>query len=309
MTATGTASGGAGMSAAPELDIELLTGAIGGAVRGLDPRDVDTASVPAIRAALAEHGVLVFRAPGMSLEEQIAFASRFGPPVGHPVREHLGGGEPVAVVENHGEKPSQDDQDFHTDYSFHTHVPELAVLRPEVLPSRGGDTIWSSTTAAFRLLSDRYRDFLAGLGGIHDAGERFWFEVDRTLGTDRTAELRRAFPPQEHPVIGRHPLSGVPLLFVNPGYTTAIAGLSAVESRSTLAGLFDVLNDPSLHYRHRWRVGDVVMWDELATVHRGTADFFPEHRRLTRVTVGHTAPATRANGGAGAPAGRAGRGW
>lgn len=276
-------------------EIEPLTSTIGAAVVGLDPRDVDAATAPSLRSALAEHGVLVLRAPGMTVDEQLAFGTCFGPTVGHPVREHLlGGDEPIALVENHGEKPSQDDQHFHTDYSFHTHVPQLAILRPEILPSRGGDTIWASTTGAFRLLSEPYRSFLDGLTALHDAGERFWFEVDRTLGTDKTAELRRAFPAREHPVLGRHPISGAPVLFVNPGYTTAIRGLSAVESRTTLAALFEILNDPSLHYRHRWRDGDVVMWDEIATVHRAPSDFFPEHRRLTRVTVGHTAPMARA---------------
>ena len=279
-------------SVAAELDLEPLTSSIGARVHAGDPRDLDDRRVSLVRAALAEHGVLVFRAPGMSKDEQVEFASRFGAPVGHPVREQLGGPteDPVAVVENHGEKPSQDDQHFHTDYSFHTHVPELAVLRPEVLPSRGGDTIWASTTAAFRLLSDRYVDFLRGLSGVHDAGERFWFEVDRTLGTEAAASLRREFPPQEHPVVGRHPVTGSPLLFVNPGYTIGLTGLSPTESRSTLAALFDVVNDSSLHFRHRWQLGDLVMWDELTTVHRAPSDFSPDHRRLTRVTVGRTAP-------------------
>jgi len=275
----------------PTVSFEPLTSSIGAAVQGIDPREVEGATATEIRTALADHGVLVFRAPDMTLEEQIAFASQFGSPVGHPVREHLlGTGEPVALVENHPDKPAQDDQHFHTDYSFHTHIPQLAVLRPEVLPSRGGDTIWSTTIGACRLLSERYRAFLDGLVATHDAGEGFWFEVDRTLGSDKTAELRRAFPAQQHPVVGRHPVNGESVLFVNPGYTTTIPDLSAAESRATLAMLFEILNDPSLHYRHRWRDGDLVMWDELTTVHRAPSDFGDEHRRLTRVAVGHTAP-------------------
>jgi taurine dioxygenase len=277
---------------ATTLDLEPLTSSIGAAVHGLDPRAVDATTAPLVRTALAEHGVLVFRAPGMTVDEQVEFASRFGAPIGHPVRAHLGGEaeDPVALVENHGEKPSQDDQHFHTDYSFHTHVPELAILRPEILPSRGGDTIWSSASAAFRLLSDRFVEFLRGLAGVHDAGARFWFEVDRTLGSEAAAELRKAFPPQEHPIVGRHPLTGTPLLFVNPGYTVGVTELNATEGRATLGALFDIVNDSSLHFRHRWHADDVVMWDELTTVHRAPSDFFPEHRRLTRVAVGRTAP-------------------
>jgi taurine dioxygenase len=93
-----------------------------------------------------------------------------------------------------------------------------------------------------------------------------------------------------HPVVGAHPITGEPLLFVNEGYTTRIVELSPRESRKILELLFDHLNDPAFHYRHKWRRGDVVFWDEHATVHMGPHDFYPAHRRLTRVTAGRSAP-------------------
>ena len=272
--------------------IEPLTSTIGARVTGIDPREVDDAIASSLRQELGSHGVLVFEAPGMTAAEQCEFAESFGPPMGHPVKEFLLGraDDPVAVVENHGEKPSQDDQDFHTDYSFNPEIPDLAILRPEILPMKGGDTIWSSTTAAYRLLSETYREILSGLNAVHDAGPRFWFEIDRMLGSEQAAKAREAFPAVVHPMITAHPVSGEPLLFVNPGYTVAIEGLTSMESRSMLTMLFELLNDSSLHYRHRWQSDDLVMWDEHATVHRGPSDFHPEHRRLTRVTSNRRAP-------------------
>jgi taurine dioxygenase len=280
------------MVATTSLALEPLTSTTGARVIELDPRAATDAEIGEIRDALTNHGVLVFTAPGMTVDEQVVFTNRFGSPHGHPVSEFLTGTDnhPVSVVENNADKPPQDDQNFHTDYSFNTVIPDLAVLRAEVIPLRGGDTMWSSAEAAYAGLSDLMKGFIANLVAVHDAGERFWFEMDRTLGPDAAAKARRAFPGATHPVVVAHPYSSRPLLFVNPGYTTRIVGLRPRESRALLDLLFDQLNDPAFHYRHRWQPGDVVMWDEHATVHMGPNDFHPAHRRLTRVTAGRRPP-------------------
>jgi len=274
------------------LTLQPLTSTIGARVVDLDPRDADDAQIAAVRDALSEHGVLVFHSPGMTVDEQVAFTRRFGPSHGHPVSEFLSGSavDPVSVVENSESKPAQDDQHFHTDYSFSTLTPDLAVLRAEVIPERGGDTIWSNAQAAHDGLSDRVKALIADLEAVHDAGERFWFEMDRTIGPEAAGRARRAFPGAVHPVVTAHPHSGRPVLFVNPGYTTQLVDLRPRESGALLGLLFDQLGDPAFHYRHHWQSGDVVMWDEHATVHRGPHDFYPAHRRLTRVTAGARAP-------------------
>jgi taurine dioxygenase len=274
------------------LSVQRLTSTIGARVLGLDLVDVDDEQCDAIRDALSECGVLVFSDQTMTAEEQCQFTARFGPSHGHPVREFITGksDDPVAVVENYADKPPQDDQNFHTDYSFNTVVPDLAVLRAEIVPPNGGDTIWSSTVAAYEALSDNIKTLLAGLVAVHEPGERFWFEYARTLGDELVAPARKAFPGAHHPVVERHPFTGRELLFVNPGYTVRIIGLSPRESRALLGLLFDQLRDPAFHFRHKWQLGDVVMWDEHATAHMGPHDFFPHARRLTRVTAGHRVP-------------------
>jgi taurine dioxygenase len=273
--------------------VRLLTSSIGAEIPGLDLNDLDAEQVAGIRSALSDHGVLVFRDQVMSPDQQCAFGARFGPSHGHPVRQFLKGDEPnppLELVENHAGKAPQEDQNFHTDNSFNTVIPDLSILRPEVIPSNGGDTIWSSTIAAYEGLSAPVKGFVDGLVALHEPSERFWFEYARTLGDEAVQKARQAFPGAEHPVVECHPFTGKPLLFVNCGYTTRIVGVTPRESRSILSLLFDQLKDPAFHYRHKWRPGDVVMWDEHGTVHMGPHDFYPEHRRLTRVTAGYRAP-------------------
>jgi taurine dioxygenase len=273
-------------------EIEPLTSTFAARVDGIRLTAATDADVSEIRDALHEHGVLVFPGQEMSRDEQLAFTEKFGEVHDHPVREFLtGGGDPVSVVENDASKPPQGDQHFHVDYSFNTVVPDLAVLRAEVIPERGGDTIWSSASVAYDALSERVKQMLQGLQAVHDAGDRFWFEMRRTIGEEAAGRARDVFVGNRHPVVGPHPFTGRMLLFVNPGYTVRIDELTVRESDGLLRLLFDHVNDPLFHYRHRWKAGDVVMWDEHQTTHMGPNDFYPAERRLTRVTAGQHAPA------------------
>jgi len=268
-----------------------LTSSIGAAVDGVQLRDIGDADARAIRSALAEHGVLVFPGQALTREQQVEATAHFGAVRGHPVPEFLfGGADPVSVVENDAHKLPQEDQQFHVDYSFSTEIPDLAVLHAEVLPPNGGDTMWANVGAAYDALSPRMRNFLHGLSARHDAGDKFWWEMRRTLGDEPSEKAREHFQGNSHPVVCAHPVTGRKLLFVNPGYTVEINELTRRESTGLLRILFDHLNNPAFHYRHRWSDADVVVWDEHLTAHMGPFDFAPHHRRLARVTAGGTAP-------------------
>jgi taurine dioxygenase len=274
-----------------DFSVEPLTGSIGGVVTGIHLSAVDDSAAREIRSALTDFGVLVFPQQNITVDQQRDFAAMLGQSFGHPVREFIGvrSGDVVDMVENDANKPPQAGGTFHTDYSFNNDVPELAILRAEVVPSRGGDTVWSSTFAAYDGLSDPIKVMIGDLAARHEAHERFWFEYSRVYGDDLAMKARREFSGCDHPVVAGHPLSGRPLLYVD-SYTTHIVGLSPRESRAILNMLWDELNYPGYHYRHKWSVGDVVMWDEHATVHMGPHDFYPEHRRLTRITAGRVSP-------------------
>jgi taurine dioxygenase len=269
-----------------------LTSAIGARLEGLDLRSLDADGAAGVRAQLDEHGVLVVAGQEMTRDEQVAFTALLGETHGHPVQEFLSGGpvDPISIVENDENKPPQGDQHFHVDYSFATKIPDLAVLRAEIVPPRGGDTIWASLAAAYEALSDHFKAFLEPLNAKHEAGERFWFEMRRTIGEEKAQRARDRFSGNRHPVVCKHPRTGRRLLFVNRGYTTRIEELTDSESDGVLRTLFDHINNPAFHFRHKWAPGDLVIWDEHQTAHMGPFDFFPSHRRLVRVTAGSAAP-------------------
>lgn len=269
-----------------------LTSAAGARVDGVDLREVTERGATEILESLHRYGVLVFRDQQMTQADQLDLTRKLGEVHAHPVREFLlgGPGDPVSLVENDENKPPQGDSHFHVDYSFGPEIPDLAVLRAEVVPPRGGDTIWSNVGAAYDALSAPMKDFIAGLTARHEAGEKFWFEMRRTLGEESAQRARDHFDGNSHPVVAVHPATGRPLLFVNPGYTVAINELGDRESAGLLRVLFDQIGDPAFHYKHLWQEGDVVIWDEHLTAHMGPSDFYPAHRRLVRVTAGQRAP-------------------
>jgi taurine dioxygenase len=275
--------------------VDPINSSLGAVVSGVDLTAITDADARRVLDELHTFGLLVFRDQPMTRDQQLTFTSKLGPVHGHPVAEFLGGGgDPFGIVENDESKPPQDAQNFHVDYSFAVEIPDLAVLRPEVIPPKGGDTIWSSAAAAYDALSPAMKEMLAGMSAVHEASERYWFELRRTAGEEATNRAREVFEGNEHPVVCAHPFTGRPLLFVNPGYTTRIVGLKTRESDGLLRMLFDHVNDPAFHHRHRWRDGDVVLWDEHQTTHMGPSDFYPAERRLTRLTAGRRKPGVAA---------------
>lgn len=274
------------------IQVTPLSSSLGARIEGVDLREsLSDDQFDEIHRAFLEHLVVVLPSQPITAEQQKDFAGRFGTSLPHPVRAKLlGQTEPLALVENDEDKPPQQDQSWHTDYSFHTEIPDIAVLRSDIIPPRGGDTLWANMYAAFEALSKPMQGFLEGLEGLHAVSRKFVFEYRRMLGDEVADGIDEHFPGAVHPVVATHPLTGRKMLFVNPGYTTNIIGLAPKESDALLAFLYKHMDSPSFHVRHRWEHNDVVVWDERCTVHQGPNDFYPHHRRLYRVTAGSRAP-------------------
>ena len=200
---------------------------------GVQLASVDDRGATAIQEALHRHGVLVFPEQRLDREQQVEFTRLDSVPVhGHPVPEFLfGGADPVSVVENDGDKLPQDDQHFHVDYSFAPEIPDLAVLRAEVVPPTGGDTMWASAAAAYDALSPRMRRLPRRADGT--ARRRATGSGSRCAAPWAPESERAGARPLRgisHPIVCAHPVTGRRLLFVNPGYTVAINELSTSES-------------------------------------------------------------------------------
>lgn len=246
-----------------------------------------------ITGLLHEHRVLVFRGQELSRADQVALARVFGELTpAHPVVP----GDPQfpEILDLDGAAGGRNAR-WHTDVTFVVTPPAISVLTSDVTPEWGGDTMWADTRTAYEQLAEPLRDAVDRLWAVHRiAPLAYWGEpFDTALGRDDAQALyddAAKVPPVIHPVVRVHPVTGRRNLFVNPGFTTHVLGLSRIESEHLLALLYAHLARPEFTLRHRWRRGDVVIWDNRTTAHYAVDDYGTTERRMRRVTVRGTVP-------------------
>jgi taurine dioxygenase len=181
---------------------------------------------------------------------------------------------------------------WHTDVTFSKTPPMGGILIARLLPQTGGDTLWSSSTAAFDALSPAMQNFLLPLTATHSLAQSFP-EARFALGEEARARLeaaKRNNPPVVHPVIRTHPVTQRKGLFVQEGFTTHINELSPAESKTVLRFLYQHSVKPEFVVRWRWQVNDVAFWDNRVTQHYATDDYRPARRVMNRATVLGDAP-------------------
>ena len=277
------------------LSISPADSTIGAEVLGADlSADIGEELAAEIRAALDDYGVLVFVGQhAVDDEVQKRIAAIWAAPQPHPIVEFLGSDEVMGVVFNDADHPPSagGDSSFHTDYSFNPEIPDVAVLRPVVIPPVGGATLWSDARAALAGLDDDLVDGLRGRVAHHDMGPGFRREMEARFGNEVADRLDARFGAgYRHPIVAVHPRTADELLFVNAGFTRYVVGLPRTRSDALLSRLFESFADPAISFSHSWRPGDVAVWDEHRTVHRGPNDFAPHARKLHRCTAGRRRP-------------------
>ncbi|RBY74928.1 taurine dioxygenase [Blastococcus sp. TF02-09] len=276
--------------AAPEattgLVFERLEPTIGARVHGVDLARATDDQVRDLRAALARYKVLFFSGQhDLHPDSQIALGRRLGEVTeSHPVVP--------GVDENHPEIYELDSNTggfadiWHTDVTFVRRPPLGSILRAVVLPPTGGDTQWADLELAYDSLSEPVRRVADQLVAVHD-GTREWgyYLAQRQERTQWEGEEFTALVPIEHPVVRVHPETGRRSLFVNPGFVSHIAGVSDAESRHLLDLFYAHITKPEHIVRHRWSVGDVVLWDNRSTVHYANRDYGNQRRVMHRITL------------------------
>lgn len=270
------------------MDIEPLGGALGAVIRGIDIRDAADDEIASIRQALLDHEVVFFRNTGIDDVGHLGFAGRFGTPSIFPLSKVLGERSPsLQTITDSAESPPSTDY-WHTDVTWTAKPPTAAFLRATVVPGRGGDTMWGSMTAAYEGLSTEMRRFCDGLHVRHD-NESFIRGMERKLGVEAAApiaaKLREGYPSVEHPLVRTHPENGRRALLWGGGFMRSIVELESRESDAFLALLLRHIDQPVFHARWRWGVGDLVIWDERSTVHRGLSDHYPLAREVRRCVI------------------------
>ncbi|HEV2188293.1 MAG TPA: TauD/TfdA family dioxygenase [Stellaceae bacterium] len=269
---------------------------------GIDLRDpLDGAAAREIETAMDRYAVLVFRGQDVSEEEQLAFTAAFGPmdPGRHlAVRQHRRVRPEFADVSNLDEAGNVAGRNhrrilsnmatrlWHTDSSYKKPAAKFSLLYCSAIPDWGGETEFADMRAAYDALPERLRQEAEGRSAehyVHHSRAKLGFAPS-------PEEIAGAIPPVVWPIVRVHPGSGRKLLYLG-AHATHVVGLSLPEGRVLLCDLLEHATQRQFVYRHEWRPGDLVMWDNRAVLHRGRRYDLSQRRDMRRSTVEDSLPA------------------
>jgi taurine dioxygenase len=284
--------------------LELSGAPLGHQIRGVDLRNLDDASFDAIDEAYKKYGVVVIRDQILTPEEQIAFSSRFGKlnPFAldrFNMREH----PEIFIVSNiieDGRPIGMEDAGryWHSDMWYTKAPPRGSHLYAIEVPHKGdeplGDTYFASTAHAYRTLPQDMKDLVDGLQAIFSLPKYTEYVGHTAEKAKDNVYLKEVVTAQEkikdteivHDLVRTHPITGEKCLYMVQGVIRQILGMPQAESDELVERLTQHVIRKDVVYRHRWRVGDLVMWDNYSAVHRATGDFrLPERRLMHRTTL------------------------
>ncbi len=276
-------------------------------VLGLDlAHPFPDATVADLQDAMDRHGVLVFRGQHLTDNSQIAFARLFGPPERYVLSYRPGIklrlGQPEMVDVSNLDAATGEPQDrnarhrmvnlgnrlWHTDSSFKQIRGALSMLYAHSVPPEGGETEFGDGRAAYDRLPESMKQQIAGLRAQHSL-----MHSRAMLGfTDFTPEEHAALPPSEHPLVSVNPRTGRKSVYV-ASHASHVLDMPIPEGRLLIADLIEAATRPDLVYRHTWRVGDLVVWDNRCTLHRGMPFDESYPRDLRRVTTSDVVTSAR----------------
>ena len=245
--------------------------------------------------ALGRHGVLCFPKQTFDTPALAAFARRFGDLEVNVANLYYEPGFPeIMILSNQtgadGKPVGLNDagQGWHTDMSYSKDIALANILHARAVPMRNGkpvgETQFRDMHAAYDELPDEIKHKIEGRTATHDF-EKFWEVMRLRPGSRRnplTEEQKRKKPPVSQPLVRVHPLTGRKILYANPGYTMWIDGMERDESDRITEYLFRHQERAEFLHAHRWAVGDVLMWDNIGTVHNAIADYLPDEPRYMR---------------------------
>lgn len=257
------------------IKVSPVSSAMGAEITGADLSRDDSASFDVIRQALLDHHMVVVREQDVPPAAHIEFSRRFGPVEAHDNTRYLKDGFPeILVLSNdleNGEPVGVPDAGdaWHSDLSFKKIPALVTILFALRLPDQGGDTDFTNCHAAYDALDDHMKERLQGLQGVHTVNKLRNPRVT-IAGTRQDAEefYRVRDVTVTHPLVRTHPETGRKSLFLSPRFTIAIEGMDDSEAQPLLDELIAHQLNKRFRYRHKWRSGDFVMWDNRSVNHR-----------------------------------------
>jgi taurine dioxygenase len=265
----------------PSFTITPLTGHTGAEVVGLDfnqPIDAETRAT--LNQAFAEHHVLVMRDQHFDPQQFKTAAQVFGELQQHDKKErHVPGHPDVYYVSNdeivNGRRIIPGET-FHTDHSNHPRPPKATMLYAVELPSKGGDTQYVNMHDAYDDLPANTRARIDSLKAVHVYLSKY---SPRPLGSITADSLRDVPPPGVHPLVRTHPDNGRKALFLNPVRIESILGMEDKDALKLIDELMRHSTQKKYEYRHQWRYGDWVIWDNRSVMHQANPDYDMNERR------------------------------
>jgi alpha-ketoglutarate-dependent 2,4-dichlorophenoxyacetate dioxygenase len=272
-------------------------------ITGVDlGRPINGATQRAIERAMDTYAVCVLPGQHLEDEELIAFSRLYGPlevrtdigrKSGTPGRTRRIAYREIFDISNldddGGIRGEQDPRSaiqqtthlWHTDLAFRQGSAKWSMLNAKVIPPAGGDTEFTDTRAAYDALPDATKRRLEGLIAEYS----LWHSMAKRGGYVPTEEERRSYPPARHKLVRRHPGSRRDALYI-ASYASHIVGMPAEEGQALLAELIEFATQPQFVYRHKWKAGDLVIWDNRCTMHRATPFEATDHvRDMRRTTI------------------------
>ncbi len=278
------------------LSVSPINGTFVAEVDGVDlSDDHDEATIKGINQALLAHSILVFRDQELTNEEHLRFSQQFGASEIHTVSQYLLPEFPeIIVLANRGEngtKPIANGGAYwHSDISYKAKPPMGSILYGIEVPPVGGDTLYCDMYAAYETLFEAMKERLAGVQAEHSYAERFAKQrvADKTIRDDRfdlSDDQIAEVPPVAQPIVRTHPATGRKALYINAGFTRAVIGVDEADGRALLDELNRHATQNRFIYRHKWRAGDTVFWDNRCTMHRATEYDLSHDRLMHRTTI------------------------
>ena len=261
----------------------------------------DDELIVAIKSALHEHLVLVFRDQSLEPGEQVAFSERFGKLVVRVSGEFLHPDyPPVLILSNRiidgkaeGATDAYAGSHWHSDLTYAEKPSFGSMLHAIEVAEDGGDTAWANMYAAYDALPEGVKTRIDSLKAIHvrDRRRNPRAGVSNTSDRDVNEYYDIKVPDSLHPMVRTHPITGQKALYVSPRFTVAIDGIDNIEGQRLLDELFEHQKKPEFIYKHKWEVGDLVFWDNSATIHLACGGLKPyDIRKLHRTSIAGTIP-------------------
>jgi alpha-ketoglutarate-dependent taurine dioxygenase len=265
------------------IEVRRLGEQIGAEIRGVDVNALDDAGFAAIYRAWLDHNVLVVPGQELTIEDFLRYSRRFGVVHPHPSKTTRHPDYPeITLLGANKFRPDgaldmaiyrRGAEGWHTDGAYDEEPFKATQLYALAIPSRGGDTLFASMYAAYDALPARLKDRLDGRRGAFTYG-------GRRKATALLNEEDRDWTPVFHPIVRTHPETGRKALYFDPGKILRIEGLPQEESDALIDELTERMIQPGAEYRHQWRKGDVVIWDNRCSYHKAAGDYPPEEDRI-----------------------------